>query len=181
MTLSDTKLIQAMTTGLLNVNPVPTRAQIQPNSIDLRLGQQFKRLADIRTPMHLGNPPVDGAYHTEMCERDGGTWIEPGEFVLAHTIEWVKIHAPFMGMVVGKSSRARMGLQVECAGLVDTGFGGQLTLELFNMARHSIYMPVGITICQLTVHRVDGTVLRPYGDPSLESRYQDQFGATPGR
>ena len=105
-------------------------------------------------------------------------WIDPGEFLLAATVESITL-PPFMAArVEGKSSLGRLGLAVHItAGFIDPGWSGPLTLELFNTAPYSIILYQGMKICQISFHPVVGEVERPYGDPTLGSKYAD---ASPG-
>lgn len=132
--------------------------QFQPVSIDLRLGAVSHR---------------DG---TEVEGRPLWT-IEPHQFLLGSTLETVGVSENLVGLVHGKSTLAREGLIVEAAGLVDPGFTGELTLEMFNMTDVPIMLHRGQSICQLTLHWTDSTPDRVYGQ--ADNHYQGQVGPTP--
>jgi len=67
--------------------------------------------------------------------------IEPGEFVLANTKEWVEIPNDIAGEVAGRSTMARMGLEVHLtAGWIDAGFKGNITLEIVNNSGNTIQL-----------------------------------------
>jgi dCTP deaminase len=107
-------------------------------------------------------------------------WLQPGEFILGHTAECVTLSPEVAAFVHGKSTLGRRGLTVHItAGLIDPGFSGQITLEIYNHSKHSIALIPGMRICQLTFEAVIGKVQRPYGTESLGSHYQNQRGATP--
>jgi deoxycytidine triphosphate deaminase len=137
--------------------------QLQPVSVDLRLGD------------------VGPGWSSQSQGGDGPlTWrLQPGRFVLASTLEVVTLSSAVAGVVAGKSSVARRGLQVEAAGLVDPGFSGQLTLELIHFGDRAIELERGERICQIFFDWVDGLVMRPYGHPELGSSYMHQRGPTP--
>lgn len=163
MKLSDGTIIQEMEGGAFSIEPRPKDSQIQPCSVDLSLGNSW-------------------------CWPDGDHLVgvnylslAPGRFILATTLEKITLGRWYMAQVHGKSSWARRGLLVEAAGLVDPGFSGTITLELFNMNRTPIPLSAGDPICQITFERVDCLVDRPYGTPGLNSHYQDQSGATAAR
>jgi dCTP deaminase len=106
--------------------------------------------------------------------------LVPERFALSHTLETVTIPDHLVAQVNGKSSWARLGLQVHAtAGYIDPGFYGQVTLELKNLGHHRLDLDAGIPICQLVFLQVQGPVLRPYGHPELGSHYQHQMGTTP--
>lgn len=82
----------------------------------------------------------------------GGDWFEssaddvihlpPGEFMLAQTVEWIKVPADVIGVSVGKSTVARLGVQVTVTPL-EPGWEGRLTLEITNPTRYEVTLPVG--------------------------------------
>lgn len=160
--LSDRSIRKAIREGHLKIEsvdgPVSLKGwQIQPVSIDLRLGAMALR----------NGTPLPG-------------WtIKPGQFLLGSTYENVGLNENLVGMVHGKSTIAREGLMVECAGLVDPGFHGQLTLELFNMTDEPITLALLQPICQLTLHWTDTTPELTYGQAN--NHYQGQRGPTPSR
>jgi len=182
MILDDGSLRSALDTGELRVEPLWEHA-IQPNSIDLHLGTSICRprvqpfvVAD-STPKRLHE--VDRRFMELQQLALGELFLlQPGEFILATTHEWVLFGPGLMGWVTGCSSVARAGLAVEMAGLVDAGFGGNLTLELVNLAPYPLMLGVGERIAQLVVARLLRPAQRPYGTPGLGSRYQGQIVAT---
>jgi deoxycytidine triphosphate deaminase len=114
-----------------------------------------------------------------------GEWdtltLTEGAFALGCTREVFRIPSDVVGLVVGKSSVARLGMQVECAGLVDAGFEGQLVLELTNLlAGPSLALAPGMRIAQVMFMWLDGEVEASdlYGSPGMGSHYQGQRGIT---
>jgi dCTP deaminase len=172
----------------LVVQPSPLDHHIQPASLDLRLGGQFKNFVTPATPQALD---VTIPYPEEWVEThdvsmvDGAEaffQLDPGVFTLATTIERVELPACLAARVEGKSSLARLGLVVHAtAGFVDPGFKGTITLEMVNLNPRPLLLKVGMRICQLSFFAVDGRVERPYGHPSLKSKYQHQSGVTESR
>lgn len=83
-----------------------------------------------------------------------------------------------VGFVIGKSTNAREGLQIEAAGLIDPGFWGHITLELKNLHHEDlINLEIGDAIGQVYFVYVDQPVDVPYG-PANGNHYQGQFGVT---
>lgn len=101
--------------------------------------------------------------------------LAPNAFVLMSTVEEFYVSPTLAGTVRGKSSRAREGLAVEFAGLVDPGFEGQLTFEVKNNLPFPITLTAGMKIGQITFERLDIPTRRPYG---LKGHYQGQRGPT---
>ena len=87
----------------------------------------------------------------------GGTFVlHPRSFVLAITLEWIRMTRRHGGYVMGKSSWGRRGLVIETAPGVHPGFSGCLTLELANVGEIPIELTPGARICQLFVHVLEG-------------------------
>jgi dCTP deaminase len=176
----------------LVVAPTPADLQIQPASLELRLGSTFKNFVEPLIPPS-GAAPIDvtAPYPAEWLEEheapsvDGAESffrLDPGVFTLATTIERVELPACLAARVEGRSSLARLGLVIHAtAGFVDPGFRGTVTLEMVNHNPRPLFLKVGMRICQLSFFKVDGKVARPYGHLDLKSKYQNQAGATPSR
>lgn len=102
--------------------------------------------------------------------------LKPGMFCLGSAIETFNMPDDVVGFVVGKSTNAREGLQIEAAGLIDPGFHGDITLELKNLHHEDVIIlepgePIGQVYFLLTDHPVS----LPYG---LGNHYQGQRGIT---
>lgn len=161
--LSDRTIRQMLKNGNIIIIGELDDKQMQPASIDLRLGG----IRDERDNLRIG--PCDDPYPY---------MIKPQQFILGTTSEQIHLSPNIVGQVHGKSTRARQGLMVHAAGLVDPGFRGELTLELFNMSSEPIPLYWGMLICQITFDLLSTTPERLYGDPALFSRYQGQRGPT---
>lgn len=142
--------------------------RLQTVSIDLTLGG----LLDLDTGATMLGPEL---------KSNGVFAIYPGRFLLGSTFERVYLGGNVVGQIHGKSTLARMGLLIHAAGLVDPGFEGELTLEIFNLSPRAVRVWRGMPICQITFDHVSSTPERLYGHPGLGSRYQGQTGPTPAR
>lgn len=188
--LSDAQLEEEMLAGRLRIAPEPEARALQPASIDLRLAGEFMR--------HQTQPPLGPGHsgfidprrdrpeqhkNPELVKIQAASYIlEPLSFCLARTIERVALHPTLAARVEGKSTLGRFGLAIHAtAGFIDPGFGGHITLELFNFTQYPIKLSAEMAICQIAVHRLEGSVRRPYGHPGLGSHYQGQTGVTPPR
>jgi dCTP deaminase len=162
--LPDWDIRAAIELGELVIEPPPADDCFQPASVELTLGSRFiapSRGYDSRLP------------------TGGLQYIQRGDFVLASTVESVKIPHHMVAQVNGKSSLARLGLVVhQTAGFIDPGFQGQITLELSNVSPEPVKLTVGMKICQLVFMYCSRPVERPYGHPELGSHYQGQSGPT---
>lgn len=69
--------------------------------------------------------------------------LPPNELWLGETSEWFNIPSDIAAKVEGRSSWGRLGLMTHItAGFVDPGFKGTITLELYNVGKHPLRLPV---------------------------------------
>lgn len=140
--------------------------QIQPASLDLRLGDYF-----IRHP--------DGSHF--HCPEGKSYPLSTGECVLASTVERFDIPNNVVARVEGKSSLARVFLTIHSAGFIDPGFKGDITLEIKNDGMIPIRLHPGMLIAQVSFQTLDAPAERPYGHEELNSHYQGQAGPRKSR
>lgn len=175
---------------LLRGEPVGTFQDpiaLQPASIDLHLGNEwlvpkpnsephigpvymesgeFRRFTSPATDSRL---PVE--YETTIADS---FWIPAHGFVLVRTREVIGISDRLFGKVEGRSSVGRLGLIVETAGVVDSGFQGSITCELFNCLPNPLLVHAGMRGCQITFARVEGSTEGGY----RSAKYQGQVATT---
>ena len=131
-------------------------------SIDLRLGTWFVLMKTSRHPLlDVYEDGADAPSEKNMTNKQyvplGQRFIlHPNCFVLAATLEWIRMPRRLAGYVTGKSSWGRRGLVIETAPGVHPGFTGCLTLELANVGEIPIALQPGMKICQLFIHKVEG-------------------------
>src|SRR2546423_8552676 len=121
---------------------------IQPSGIVGRVDRRFRVFHNNRYAFIDVRQPMEDL--TELVEvgEDEPFILHPGEFVLGQTLEQVTLPNDVVARLEGKSSLGRLGLLIHStAGFVDSGFSGNLTLELSNVANLpiTIYhgMPIG--------------------------------------
>jgi dCTP deaminase len=170
MILSDREIRKYIDSGLLEVTPLE-EGQIQPASIDIRLGTSFLKLDENRFEAMTMTDEI----HYESFECDE-VIIPPASFLLATTKEYIKLPNHLTAFVEGRSSIGRMGLFIQNAGWVDPGFEGEITLELFNANRLPIKLSAGRRICQLVFAKMEGDAMNPYC-----GKYQGQKKAVGSR
>ncbi|MCX6377987.1 MAG: dCTP deaminase [Armatimonadetes bacterium] len=128
-------------------------------AVDLRLGPQFivakrshfaqidARDADSLTPVYQSQEHFDVGMEGEIV-------IHPQQFLLAATLEYLRIPMDLTGSVIGRSSWGRIGLIIATATAVHPGFTGCLTLELQNLGDTPIVLHPGTRIAQIAFYRV---------------------------
>lgn len=179
MMLADHEIEQAIQAGDILISPAFAEERLQPASVDLLLGSEFKTYyRGTRIDPRL---PNDTMLHAELMLPGDPYILSPGKFVLASTIEEVGLSDEIAARIEGKSSIARMGIIVHStAGFIDPGFIGQITLELSNFNHMPVMLWPGMAICQISFTRIS-KCRRPYGHEDLGSKYQGQTGPTPTR
>lgn len=167
MILSDKTIEKMLAEESLIIKPL-TEEQIQPASVDIRLGNTFSVVDD--TPSGIITLGSQIKYKSITADT---YLILPGQFVLATTMEYFELPDNLTAFVEGRSSLGRMGLFIQNAGWVDPGFKGEITLELFNANRCAIELRAGRRVGQLVFAKMDDRAQNPYN-----GKYQGQTGAT---
>lgn len=119
---------------------------INPASINLRLGNTFLIPMKMPNGIKLGEP----MQYEKQYAMFGNTFVlDPGQFVLATTKEYIHMPDNVAAFVQGRSSIGRIGLTVQNAGFIDPGFHGAITLELVNESPSAITLVPNYPVAQL--------------------------------
>lgn len=157
MILSDGDIDHIIKSGkAFLVNPYNDE-MLQPNSVDLTLGWELRS--------------VSGKSIDLRCSSYK---LKPQEFILGSTFE--KVHLPYdlCGHIDGKSSIGRLGVFIENSGFVDSGFTGNITLEIYNASDKEFELYHGMSICQIIFQTLTSPVRKPYG--TRNNHYQGSDG-----
>ena len=106
MILVDWQILDRITRGSINIDPYDPRL-VQPNSLDIRLGNHFV--------WYTGSSAVIDPYNKDSVssgieEVHADSFIlNPGQFVLAETLECIGLPDNVVATIEGKSSIARLG------------------------------------------------------------------------
>jgi dCTP deaminase len=195
--LTGESIKRAIADGSVVVEPFhPDR--VQPNSIDLTLGDEVRIYRDVTdfSSNFLGGD----SYDTSCCIRprndrhctnaldskvdnvstlfqidESGWLIVPGVLYLMHTAEIVSSNR-YVTQLNGKSSLARLGVIIHfTAGYGDTGFRGQYTLEV--SGQHPVRLYAGMKIAQAVFYTTEGDVTQYAGNYAGKTA----LGAQPSR
>ncbi len=153
MILSDTKILEALETGQIIIEPFQRKC-LGTNSYDVHLGKYFGVYKD---------RVLDARKHNEIEEieiPEEGYVIQPGTLYLGVTEEYTETHhsVPFLE---GKSSVGRLGIDIHAtAGKGDVGFCNTWTLEISCVQPVRIY--AGMPIGQLIYFMVEGDIENYY-------------------
>lgn len=161
--LSDRDIRERIADDDLSIAPFDPDTQLGDSSIDLRLAGELTEYDSGR----------------EYAFTDG-VEIRPGRNYLATTMEYIDLPDDVVGDIKGRSSIGRHFIQVHCAGWVDAGYHGQITLEITSFRDSPITFPVGQRICQMVLHETKTTPETPYPEKEGQ-KYTGQRGATASR
>lgn len=184
MILSDHDIKQALKTGKLKITPKPDFAtQLGSCSIDLRLGNVFRVFEHSRKAyIDPSKKDYSNEITSEVILRKNEQFImQPGDFVLAVTLEHVTIAPDLMGRLEGRSSLGRLGIVVHStASIFDPGWDGKCVLELGNLGRMAVALTVGMRICAMTFEELSSVADVPYGKKT-HAKYKIQQGPNESR
>lgn len=176
--LSDKTIKEYLEEGKIVIDPLKDEQQIQPSSVDMRLGEEFKVFKVIRKPYIDPKDEEDIAEYMESSTVPEGEAfiIHPNEFALATTQEYVKVPDDLVARVEGRSSMGRLGVTMHVtAGYVDPGFEGRITLEISNIGAMPVALYPGQRVCQLVFETMTTPAELPYGHPKRNSKYMKQL------
>lgn len=184
--LSDKDIRHRLEDGNLEVKNIDDLdRQLQPASLDIRLADTFETFSAEANPGFI-DPSFEGdrmetISETVQVEEGTSFVIDRKEFVLASTKEYVSIPPNLVSFVEGRSSLGRLGIQIHStAGLIDPGFEGNITLELYNSGPQPVLLHPDMRIGQLTFSELSSECMNPYGDLN-DSKYNKQSGPTRSR
>ena len=176
--LSDKTIKEYLEEGKIVIDPLKDEQQIQPSSVDMRLGDEFKVFKVIRKPYIDPKDEEDIAEYMESSTVPEGEAfiIHPNEFALATTQEYVKVPDDLVARVEGRSSMGRLGVTMHVTeGYVDPGFEGRITLEISNIGAMPVALYPGQRVCQLVFETMTTPAELPYGHPKRNSKYMKQL------
>lgn len=178
MIYSKQNIIDALSSGRLVIDPTPESGMFDTSAVDLRLGNRFTTFtkpndgAGVFVTIGESEPENVAAQHGIQREVAAGDYLElnPGDFVLASTLERVRFPLDLAARVEGKSSIARFGLSIhQTAPTIHADFRGTIRLEIANVGPFLCRLRPGIRICQLIIEELKDPAAEP-----LLSRFQDQ-------
>jgi len=163
MSLTGYELLKKVSDGDITITPFNPK-NINPNSYDLTLASKLLIYTDPILDVKRNSPT------TEINIPEEGFVLRPGELYIGSVNEFTKADG-FMGVLYGKSSLGRLGLMAHvCAGLVDSGYNGNLTLELVVTKPLRIYPDM--RIAQIVYSREEGAPLAYQGKYQGDTKAQ---------
>jgi dCTP deaminase len=177
MILVDWQLLDRISRGHIIIDPYDPKL-VQPNSVDIRLGSHF---VWYRPGTGIIDPYIRESVTADVEETHADFFIlNPGQFILAETLERIGLPDNIVATIEGKSSIARLGVTLhQTGGWIDAGFRGTITLEMANVNSRPVKVHAGMPIGQLVFYTTERAE-NPY-DKKGDAKYLDQRQATLSR
>jgi dCTP deaminase len=143
-----TRLVQA---GTIVIEPFDERL-LKPASYVLRLGSECLVWRDLAMSISLAEYSANTDHFERL--RTENVCLSPGRFVLASSLESVRLPVDVVGVLSTLSHVARFGINVlQSSTLVSPGFGNNiptaLTFELVNSNPNPIRLRPGLPVCHI--------------------------------
>ncbi len=163
MVFGKKKILEYIKDGKLVFSPAVDAFQIQPNSVDLRIGWTFY-VSESAQYGEAGRVAVEPDYLTKGMNKDyvkmiklkPGQYFEllPGELMLVSSLEKVDFTSgDFMGILHPRSSMVRRGFVIQ-GGVVDVKWSGHLVIPVLNSTAHALKLYPGERAYQLVLHQM---------------------------
>lgn len=166
MILSDRDIKRYLKEDKIKITPEPDfKKQLGSCSIDLRLSNVFRVFEHSKHSYIDLNVDIDlNEFMRKVIVKEGEAFtMQPGEFVLAATMETIELADDIMARLEGRSSLGRLGIIVHStAGVFDPGWIGVATLELGNLGRMPVKLYPGMRICAFTFEKLSSSAEVPY-------------------
>lgn len=166
MILSDRDIKKAIASKKIIIKPaIDQKSQLGSNSVDLRLGSEFRIFDHSKYAFIDPFKKNIGEEITRVVKKSKNDpfIIQPGDFVLGSTIEYIEVPDDLVGSLEGRSSIGRLGIIVHStAASIECGFRGKITLELANMGKMPVALYPGMRICAVAFMQMSSPADIPY-------------------
>ena len=177
MILAATTIRDYVERGLISIKPHFDPQQLRPFGLRVHLA------AEVLVPIpgqrvDLGGGSSRKLEFQTLDIRGGSVALQPGSFVLASTIECLKVSSELMCRLDGRSTLARLGLLVHCTAEVVDSIHSEfrsVVLELANVGPFELVLPHRYAIGMLTFEEASAAA-----DKSHEqNQYEGQVSVAP--
>ncbi len=158
MILTDDDIRGAIESGQIEITPFDDK-QIQPASIDLRVGGQ----GITTTSKAVINVEDKGFFE-----------LRPGDFGIVLTLEKMRFDDSHTARIGLRSKYARKGIIATTGPQVDPGFNGRLKIGITNLSPHIASFPYQDDLITLEIHQLTKPCAKPYNGP-----YQNDDALSP--
>jgi deoxycytidine triphosphate deaminase len=168
MVLTKSDILKRISNNDINFKPSLDGFQLQPHSVDLRLGYSFHlpKTWELTEKGRLAlniDPLLNKAsknFNEIILKPSQYFELLPKEFVVAITLERIILNAPdLMGVLYPRSSINRRGLSVDLSGVIDVNYNGFLMIPIVNNTFEQIIrIYPGERICSVVFETLSSSV-----------------------
>lgn len=184
MILSDRDIKKALKSKRILFSPdLNLSTQLGSCSVDLRLGNSFRVFKHSRYPFIDPHDKklAEDMMEEEVVKNNEPFILQPGDFVLATTIESLTLPNDLVGRLEGRSSMGRLGIVVHStASVFDPGWDGKIVMELGNLGRMPVALYPGMRICAMTFEELSSAADVPYSHKK-QAKYIKQKTPLPSK
>jgi dCTP deaminase len=152
----------------LIISPLLGPKQVRDMSIDLRIGNQFiifrRHTQGKMNPFTISRQALHRFQERRVVPFRASFVLHPGVLALASTFEYIRLPNDLEGQVEGRSSWARLGLQIATATCVEPGFSGVITFELSNVGNMPLQIYPGVRVAQMILRETLSPIKKAYGE-----------------
>lgn len=179
MILNDARIAGLAADGMISPfvaastkGPGGTSYGLSSMGYDVRVGNEW---ITYRTNNDVPLDPARALTEEEIRRTCADEFVlRPNAFVLACTLETLSIPRNCLGLVKDKSSLARFGITLQTT-VLEPGWTGQVTLEIYNNNPRPVLLRAGQGIAQIIFER-SAPCHVSYAD--RRGKYQNQMGVT---
>jgi dCTP deaminase len=150
----------------LIISPLLSPKQVGDTSIDLRIGNQFlifrRHTQPEINPFKISTAELHRFQERRIVPFRSSFVLHPGVLALGATFEYIQLPPDLEAQVEGRSSWARLGLQIATATCVEPGFSGVITFELSNVGNMPLELYPGVRVAQMILRRTESKLDKPY-------------------
>jgi len=168
MVLSKKHILEKLKNGELSFTPMIDGFQLQPHSVDLRLGYGFhiprtwEMTKEGRRVINIDPFNINSNSNFDLITLKPGQYFEllPKEYVIATTLELIELKSKeLMAVLFPRSSVNRRGLAVDLSGIIDVGYKGKLMIPIVNNTSEQIVkIYPGERICQIILEKISSPI-----------------------
>lgn len=185
MVLSDKDIKRYMQKGRLIITARYQKypfeiAQVQPGSLDLRLGNRIRSSRKDITCFDTKNLQESKAYHWERIFNEGAPIIlQPHQIVIGETYEFLTLPGDLTAILTGRSRYVRVGIAVYPM-FINPGFSGPVPIQIQNNNEFEVILYPFADICQVVFYKLSQLPERDYLQRTYKPWRENYYESYPG-
>lgn len=160
-----------------------SKKQVQPASIDLRLGNRIVQFNSNLKSLDIKNIDQIKNFLEEKFIEDGESIIiPPSSVIFGEIYEQMSISDHVSARIEGRSRAARLGISIHCTGdYINPGFIGTMPLQIINHNAFPVILYPYISICQIFFYQLTESPLIKYSQRATLpwNRYYNEVHPSP--